>query len=168
MLFQGRSVQRLEVVFFLLTVFFLDLDDLLTKRIRLELFGQADFKVADQPVEAFGKAGGMAGLHRQGPGTIFILEIVDHAPVRRRGQGFGRLMDDLLHDGGFAGAFRTGDEDVVSGAFHLQPEGDGPHRPLLADHLVQRFDVGGGFKIEHGRVAQTAQVGELYFVFERS
>ena len=73
-------------------------------------------------------------------------------------------MDNFLNDGGFAGAFRTGDEDVVSGAFHLQPEGDGPYRPFLADHLVQRFDVGGGFEIEHGRVAQTAQVGERYFV----
>ena len=73
-------------------------------------------------------------------------------------------MDDLLHNGGFAGAFRAGDENMIPGAFHFQAEGDRPDGPFLADYLVQGFDVGGGFKIEYGRVAQTAQIGEGHFV----
>jgi hypothetical protein len=63
------------------------------------------------------------------------------------------LGDDISDDGGFSRAGNTGNKDVVSGAFHIQPEFDGPDRPLLTDDFVKGFDLRRIFELKNPVVA---------------
>ena len=82
-----------------------------------------------------------------------IFKIVDQTPAIRCGQGFGMLGNDISDDGGFSGAGNTGDKDVVTGAFHIQPKFDGLDRPLLTDDFVEGFDLRRIFKLKNPVVA---------------
>ena len=100
--------------------------------------GQDDLQVLDQTLDVFAKGRGLARGQFNGLGPILILEIVDHAPVRRGFPVPGKPVGNVADQGGLAGAVDTGDKNMIPRALHLKSEIDGLHRPGLTDDLVMR------------------------------
>jgi hypothetical protein len=110
---------------------------------------------------------GSTGRDRDGLGTEVVLEIVYQAPFIGFGQGFGVSGNKIPDDGRFAGALNPGDEDVIAGAFHVQPEFDGLNRSLLTDDTIQRFYFRSVFEFKNSGVTDTAEFGSFQLKFFR-
>ena len=81
-------------------------------------------------------------LERHRP--VGVFEVVDVAVVGRHWFGLGRAGQDPLHGRGLAGARGSEDEKVVASLAHADAEGRGARRAILADHAVERRQLGRG------------------------
>ena len=131
--------------------------------LRLEGLGDFLFQIVDEPADLLGEGRPAAGRQRNGPRPEFVAEVVHETPVVRHRLGFREARGEVPDDGGFAGALGPRDEDVVAGAAHVQPEFDGLHRALLADHPIQGGQFRRVLKCELGGVADAAELGRRQF-----
>ena len=155
--FRGRLFQLLKNSAFLFLKSLLDRVFLFLEGLIFKGFGQAAFEVVDESLDLLAELHGFAAGHLHGHRTVLVLEVVDHAPVRRSGQSAGVLADNILNNGGFAGSLDAGHKNIVARAGHVQTEIDGLDSALLADDMVQRFQVGGTGKGEKVGIAHRAK-----------
>ena len=87
-----------------------------------------------------------------------VIEIIDHAPVVGLLLAAGMTGNDILYNGALARSFQPRDEDVVPRLIHIQSEVDGAHGAFLADHLIQRLDLGCTGEIENRRITDFPQL----------
>jgi hypothetical protein len=131
--------------------------ELLEVHLGFEGLGDLFFQVVDDPLDFLGEGGPAAGRQGDGVRAEIILEVVHQAPVVRHRPGLGVARGQIPDDGGFSGALRAGDKNIVAGAVHGQAEFDGLNGPLLADHNIQGGQLRGVFELEDGRVAGQTQ-----------
>ena len=90
-------------------------------------------ELVQQPVQGGAELLSPAGGHRHRQGLPRLVEVVKVKPVVRGGEVGRPLPETLERIAGAPAARLAGHEDVVSPPRDHQAEGDGLHRPLLAD-----------------------------------
>ena len=106
------------------------------------------------------KLGRGARRQTQRPRAVRLVEVVDVAPIGRRGAAVRDGAKSLEDHGGAASARKSHGEDVESGAADVQAELQRSLGALLADQRVRPLELGGGLEAQRVRIAgPTHRVG---------
>jgi len=87
------------------------------------------------------QAAPLSRRQRQRDGHVGIPEVVDIAVIAQCRMLVLKFPEHAFDGGRPARTAKTGDEDVVAGVVHLEPDAEGAQGPFLTDDLASRFDV---------------------------
>ena len=157
LLLLGVALEGAECLF--LAVLELLLDDFAARAIILALEGggEGHAQLADQPLHREAQRDRAAGRQLDAAGPVRIGEVVDIAPVGRRGLLCCLGGKHLAHQGVPAGPRRAEGEDVEALVPHGDAEAEGIDRPFLADQPVECGEFVGGGEFQLVRRAAASQ-----------
>ena len=124
----------------------------------LEGLGKLFLQRAEQRIEAIAQRAAAAGRQTQRQRLVRALEVVDVAPIVGHGPVGGLALQILGNRGGLARARGAQSIDVVAVGGDIEAELNSARGALLADDLVQLFQIVGGVE---GQIAGQAGSAQL-------